>query len=277
MATLQSSNTKTQELIAPSKSAVKAIKTMAPQIDQRLCLKLVGGVKAGNVDAQKALMEACLPLIERIARGCATRSITAEEFTAEGAIALLHAARSYNPASGAPFAAYAATWIRHAMRHAARSTRQTIRVPGRTQARLNRVWAAARLIESTTGRKATAMEIALVAKLSVAEAHAALERRGGAVVSIDQPRQGRESAPPVQGAVESAPPVEDRVMTSTWIRKMVQTIPQDEREIVIRRFGLDKGTPATLRDLSRTLKMPPRQIQNVLDRALRRLRGMVQA
>lgn len=181
-------------------------KGMSSQIDQRLCIKLVGAIKEGNFEAQRLLMETCLPLIERIARGCATRAIAAEEFTAEGAIALLHAARSYNPSSGAPFAAYAATWIRHAMRHVARDTRQTIRIPGRTQARFNRVWAAARLIESTTGRRASAAEIALLARITVAEAHAALQRRGGSVVSIDQPQPGRDVAPPLQGATDSSAP-----------------------------------------------------------------------
>ncbi len=243
---------------------------------QQACLRLVGQVQQGSVEARRRLIEHCLPLIQRIARGCATRAQAAEEFLSDGAIALLHAARSYNPASGTPFQAYAATWIRHAMRHAARDTRQTIRVSGRVQARLNRVWAAARRIEGATGRRASAAEIARLSGLTATEVHAALERRGASVVSIDQPPAGREFAPPLAGAEQRQDSLADQEQTAAWIHTLLDAMPAAERDLVIRRFGLDEKAPATIRDLSRATGMAPAQVRFALDRALGRLRTLAQ-
>ncbi len=259
----------------PAESIVR--QTLSAHIDQTTCLHLVSRVRAGSVDAQRQLIETCLPLIERIARLCSTRMIGADELMSEGAIALLQAARSYNSATGTPFAAYAATWIRHAMRHAARDTRQTIRVSGRVQAKLNRVWAAARQIESTTGQRPSATEIAKIAKLSVAEVHTALERRGASVISIDQPQPGHDAPTPLAGHDQPVTSVEETLSNTTRVRSMLQNMPSDERALVIRRFGLDEKTPATIRDLSRTMGMAPRQVQCAIERAMHRMRSMAEA
>ncbi|GMV27004.1 MAG: hypothetical protein AMXMBFR58_30350 [Phycisphaerae bacterium] len=246
-----------------------------PVIDQDRCLELIREVQAGVGGAEGKLMELCLPLIMRMARSQSTRAMPPEEFISEGAIALLQAAKGYNLDSTVPFTAYAATWIRHAMRHAARDSHQTIRLSGRTRAKLNRVWAAARKIENTTGRRPSAREIAQLARLSVAEVHEALERRGAVVLSIDQPRAGQDAPDVLAGPLEpAAPSTEDNSRTSSWIEALLRTMPLEERTLVVRRFGLDSSSPATIRDLSRSTGMAPRMVRSALDRAMHRLRAV---
>ncbi|HLO40002.1 MAG TPA: sigma-70 family RNA polymerase sigma factor [Phycisphaerales bacterium] len=251
-------------------------RTISGQIDQDECLRLVRDIQNGNDEAQRELMELCLPLVQRLARAMATRTMAADEFIAEGTFALLQAATSYNLTSGVPFAAYASTWIRHAMRHAARNTRQTIRVSGRTQARLNKIWAVARQLESSSGERPSASEIAKVAGLSVAEVHEALERRGASVVSMDQPLNGHDAASPLADVREPATSDEEQTLDTIWVRSLLQAMPMDERDLVVRRFGLDETTPATIRDLSRSMGVAPRQVQATLERAMNRLRAMAE-
>jgi RNA polymerase sigma factor (sigma-70 family) len=251
-------------------------RSLSAQIDQDECLRLVADIQSGNNDAQRELMELCFPLVQRLARAMSTRTMAADEFIAEGTFALLQAATSYNLKSGVPFAAYASTWIRHAMRHAARSTRQTIRVSGRTQSRLNKIWAVARQLESSTGERPSAAEIAKVAGLSVAEVHEALERRGASVVSMDQPLNGHDSATPLADVREPATSDEEQTIDTMWVRSLLEAMPLDERELLVRRFGLDETQPATIRDLSKEMGVAPRQIQATLDRAMNRLRSMAE-
>jgi RNA polymerase sigma factor (sigma-70 family) len=231
---------------------------------------LVAQVQAGDSDATQKLIEMSLPLLQRLARLNSRSDMPAEELVSEGAIVLIQAARNYRLDSPVPFAAYAATWLRHGMRHATHRLSRTIRVPSRAQGRINRIATAGRLIEAETGQRATPREIAAATGIPEWEVVANLERRR-CPLSLEHAGTSIDVADPRSAGRRNASDGEPEMPVSK-IDSMLESIPDSDRAMVRRRFGLGGRRAATLRDLAREFGMSRSQAQLAIERALRRLR-----
>lgn len=238
-------------------------------------LRLVLEVQRGSREAQKDLIESCLPLLNRLARVNMRTGVVFEDLVAEGAIALVRAAHSYNPASGVPFTPYAATWVKHTMRGFERKLKQVIRIPGHVQTKLNRIESVSSRIESTTGRKALPSEIARETGLSESVVLQVASLRGGWLASLDAPRPGGEVPDASDDTVSD--PAAGREQLHGRIRTLLSGLSPEERALVIRRFGLGCQQPGTIKDLARQLNLAPRRVQRALDRAMRQLRTVAAA
>ena len=81
---------------------------------------LYARAKAGDEAALAALIARMMPLIRRGAAACRAPGLEFDDAVQEGLIGLFDAVRSYDPAQGTRFAAYAGACILHAQRDARR-------------------------------------------------------------------------------------------------------------------------------------------------------------
>ena len=68
-------------------------------------------------EEQAALVESHRSLAASIARGFIGRGIDADDLVSIAHLALVRAARNFDTAGEAPFAAYGASWVRHCIIH----------------------------------------------------------------------------------------------------------------------------------------------------------------
>ena len=183
-------------------------------------------------------------------------------------MALVRAARTFDPGRGASFA----TWARHcvdgALAHAVRDTGNTIRRPGWLQEELARVAAARSELFERLHREPNAAELA--AGLGIApERLADYGRWSRPTVSLNAPLPGGgelgdtipDAAPAVGSRMEWLDEVEGR---------LVELRPR-ESEVIRLRLGLDGGYPRKGREVAAALGLSPGRVSQLESAAVSRL------
>jgi RNA polymerase sigma factor (sigma-70 family) len=99
-------------------------------------------VERGDAAACRALVDAFLPAIARVARGFQHSRVERRELLQEGVTGLLLAARRYDPALNTPFWAYASFWVRKGMQELVAELARPVALSDRAARQLARVRAA---------------------------------------------------------------------------------------------------------------------------------------
>src|SRR5262249_48985894 len=103
------------------------------------------------------------------ARGYVGRGLPLQDLIEEGNLGLLRAVARFDPGRGTRFAAYAACWVRQAIRRALAATARTVRLPERLEQLLGRWRRAPAGLRQGLGRDPTEEEVAGAAGLAGAE------------------------------------------------------------------------------------------------------------
>jgi RNA polymerase sigma factor for flagellar operon FliA len=190
-------------------------------------------------------------------------SVTRDDLSSAGFLALVLAARSYDASTGVPFARYAALRVRGAildelrsMDWASRGARARAREMGSTVDRLT----------VALGRTPTRDEVAAAMGADAAtvdQARADLERR---VLSLDVP-----GSPVAEVLPDAAPTPEEVALTRerlAWMRAAVDELPERLR-VVVEGVFFDDRAPA---DLAEELGVTPSRISQLRTEALTLLR-----
>jgi len=154
-------------------------------------------------------------------------SVSRDELASAGSLALVMAARAYDPTTGVPFARYASLRIRGAlldelrsMDWASRGARQRVRELASTSERLT----------ATLGRAPSRDELAGAMGTDVAAVDRAAQETARRVLSIDA------ADPAITDMVrDDAPNPEEALLTAErlhWLRAAVHTLPERLRVVV---------------------------------------------
>jgi len=89
-------------------------------------------------------------------------------------------------------------------------------------------------------------------------------------------RQQMDDAPSPQQSIEAGPEVHVmRAETLDLIRRSVQRLDEPDRYVLMRRFGLQDGEPASLKAIALRLGVTPEMIRLIESRARRRVRSLI--
>jgi RNA polymerase sigma factor (sigma-70 family) len=235
--------------------------------------RLVRECRRGDRAAQACLAEAYLPIVRRIARQYRGCGVAHEDLVQEGAIGLLDAVARFDPGRDRSFDRYARFRIRRAIKGALTEQARLIRLPkhiverrrtiARAETRLLARGATptAETVAGETGLSVPAVVAARAAPLAVL----ALEGSGG----VDGTPIARTLADPDAGDPA------DEVLSDEGLALLEQTLarlPQRQRQVVARRFGLDTRPPVSARALAADLHLSPRRTQALAREALMSLR-----
>lgn len=163
-------------------------------------------------------------------------SVSCDELVSAGSLALVLAARAYDPTTGVPFARYASLRIRGAlvdelrsMDWATRGARSRVRELASTSERLT----------ANLGRAPSRQELAGALGTDVAAVDRASKDAARRVLSIDS------TETPVAELVRDASPNPEEVLLSDerlrWLRAAVHTLPERLRVVVDRIFLQDRS------------------------------------
>jgi RNA polymerase primary sigma factor len=150
---------------------------------------------------------------------------------------------------------------------------RTIRVPTELAQHERRVARVERELAAELGREPNDEEVADRAKIDLGE----LERIRSAsrvVTSLDRPigEEGETEFGALLPSDEPAPEEEVIVtLEEQALRQAVSRLPEEEREVVRLRYGINGTEPTTIRETGRRLGIPGRQVERLEAQALRRL------
>jgi len=229
--------------------------------------------------ARERMVQANLRLVVNIAKRFSNRGMPLADLVAEGNLGLLRAVEEFDPDAGVRFSTYAAWWIKQAIKRALINAVQPVHIPAYMTQQVSKWRKAARQLEEELGRAPTIDEIA--AKLNISRKKAAMVYQG--MMAVNAPTQ--MASDEAQALAEMLPDsgsspealLEDQA-NADLVRKLLEQLPQRQRQILTYRFGLDgyEGPPRTLKQVGAMVGLTRERVRQLEKQALARLQELLE-
>ena len=263
----------------PVRMYLKEIGTV-PLLSAEEELRLAKRKAEGDVSAKERLIEANLRLVVSIAKRYTGRGMSFLDLVQEGNLGLIKGVEKFDYTKGYKLSTYATWWIRQSVTRALADQARTIRVPVHMVETINKM--------SKMQRKLT---LELGYEPSVAELSAALDMSEDKVMEIMQiAREPASLETPIgeeddsnlgdfvaDGNVVTPEGNVESVMLREHIDALLGDLKERERQVIVRRFGLEDGHPRTLEEVGKEFNVTRERIRQIEAKALRKLRNPVRS
>ena len=250
---------------------IKAIERLTEEEE----LEVRRGLAAGDPEAAHRLVRSHLGFVVKVAMEYRGVGLAFEDLLSEGNLGLLEASRRFDGDRGTRFTTYAIWWIRKAILSAVSGKAALVRAPAEKERRLRQIRQASHELRPLLGREPTREEVSRHLSRSPAEIDRLLRHRTS-VQSLDQPvtdegglrlehllRDDRAPTPERQ--------VLDRERGGNLVEAL-ETLAGREREILIRRFGLDGNPAESLHEIGARIGLSRERVRQIEVQAREKVR-----
>ncbi len=243
-------------------------------------VKYARRIQKGDKAARAVMIKSNLRLVVKIARHYYNRGLEFLDLIEEGNLGLLRAVEKFDPERGFRFSTYATWWIRQTIERAIMNQSRTIRLPIHVIRELNSCLSAAREIMRTENREATHQEIAKKLGKPVDEVKEMLDLNEH-MISLDtligsETETGRPLVESIADKHRTDPSdlLTDENLTQD-IEYCLLELPEKQREVLCRRFGLMGHDRETLEETGQGIGLTRERVRQIQMNGLKALRELM--
>ena len=250
---------------------MSAINLLTAEEEQALAARIA----EGDQSAKDELVEANLRLVVSLAKHYQGCGISLQDLIQEGNVGLMKAAEKFDASKGFKFSTYAAWWIKQTITRAIADQSKTIRIPVHMTENINRVRKVSRDLTTVLGHEPTDAEIAKELNVTVEEVKL-FKSYMADVTSLDI-QVGEDEDTTIGSLIEDTNCVNPEKAAVKEAEKeilysVLDTLSDREKDILIKRFGLEDGKPKTLEEVGMTYNLTKERIRQIENKALMKLR-----
>ncbi|MBI5970164.1 MAG: sigma-70 family RNA polymerase sigma factor [Deltaproteobacteria bacterium] len=261
--------------IAAYFSGIKKFTLLTASEEKSLSKKIARGDRG----ARQKMIEANLRLVVNVAKRYLNRGLPLQDLIEEGNIGLIKSVERFKADKGCKFSTYAHYWIRQAIDRSLANQANTVRLPIHVTTDLAKLTRAERELTAYLNREPSLGELAEKTRLSgryvkkltqinrksySLEAHISEDSEQTLLDLLED-----ETVPSPMEVIAKAASVGQ-------IHAWLETLDENEREIIKLRFGFDEKEPETLETVGRRFGITRERVRQIEAKTIEKLKRMVE-
>lgn len=250
-----------------------------PVLSREEEIELAKRIKNGDNEAKEIMIKCNLRLVISIAKKYVRRGLTLADLTMEGNIGLIKAVEKFDYSKGFKFSTYATWWIRQSIERALLNQTRMVRIPIHMNELINKVLKTHDRLKHSINREPTISEIAQNTNITVdllKKVYDAMKQH----TSMDEPIKEDENTTFHELIFNNDGTLDPYIVAKNkslqnLLFKMLSCLNNTEKDIIIRRFGLNGSDPETLESIGRDFDITRERVRQIEKRVLDKLKNYV--
>jgi RNA polymerase primary sigma factor len=235
-------------------------------------------IAKGDPIARRKMIEANLRLVVKIARKYMHQGISHLDLIEEGNLGLIRAVEKFDASRNCRFSTYATWWIRQSIERAIANFSRTIRLPIHISSRVYRISKIVRNYVEKNGNEPSPEEIVEISGLPldfVTNLFSMVVKTYSLETIIDE--DGKLTLEEVLASTSAEEPLSafEQTRRVEEVASWLDTLGNDEKRVIILRYGLDGEEPQTLESIGKVFGVTRERIRQIEQKSINKLRRIV--
>ena len=237
--------------------------------------------QSGDEAARHRMIKSNLRLVVKISRRYLNRGLPFLDLIEEGNLGLMHAVEKFDPERGFRFSTYATWWIRQTIERAIMNQSRTVRLPIHVIKDINACVRVRRELSQSTGKVATAEDVAVKMSRPAAEVARLFELNERITLTTAPSITPNSERSLVETLPDSNVPTPSDAAQNRSVKsglsRWLDQLSGKERIVVERRFGLSGHETHTREQVGKTIGVTRERVRQIQLRALANLRNVLES